>query len=239
VSPTYRELGATEIIETIARLRDRIAERFPESGLSRVAGDLLILARSAEAHLPFLREPHRGLRVAVGVGIVLLLLIVIAAAVSVGIEARIADLTHFLQAVESGINDVVFLSIAIYFLLSLEGRRKRRRALELLHELRSIAHVVDMHQLTKDPEYLSDRSSATSKPVRTMSGADLGRYLDYCSEMLSLTSKIAVLVVQRFNDPVVLAAVNEVEALCSGLSGKIWQKITLLERVTRVERAGA
>ena len=57
----------------------------------------------------------------------------------------------------------------------------------------------------------------------------LGRYLDYCSEMLSLTSKLAALYVQRFDDSVVLQAVNEVESLTNGLSRKVWQKITILE----------
>jgi hypothetical protein len=61
-----------------------------------------------------------------------------------------------------------------------------------------------------------------------MSRTDLGRYLDYCSEMLSVTSKIAALYVERFDDPVTLAAVNEIETLTAGLSRKIWQKITLL-----------
>ncbi len=40
--------------------------------------------------------------------------------------------------------------------------------------------------------------------------------------------------VQNFNDPVVLSTVNEIETLATGLSGKIWQKITLLERVTHL-----
>jgi hypothetical protein len=62
--------------------------------------------------------------------------------------------------------------------------------------------------------------------------AGAGRYLDYCSEMLSLTSRIAASFVQSFNDPIVLSTVNEIETLATGLSGKIWQKITLLERVT-------
>ncbi|HLA64366.1 MAG TPA: hypothetical protein VK610_08045, partial [Rhodothermales bacterium] len=70
-----------------------------------------------------------------------------------------------------------------------------------------------------------------SSPTRTMSAPELGRYLDYCSEMLSLTSKVAALFVQHLNDPVVLSAVNEIENLATGTSGKIWQKITLLERV--------
>ena len=63
-----------------------------------------------------------------------------------------------------------------------------------------------------------------------MSPPELGRYLDYCSELLSVTSKLAALLVQYFNDEVLLGAVNEIEALTTGLSGKIWQKIRLLER---------
>jgi len=38
------------------------------------------------------------------------------------------------------------------FLTTLESRVKRARALAMIHELRSIAHIIDMHQLTKDPE---------------------------------------------------------------------------------------
>jgi hypothetical protein len=56
----------------------------------------------------------------------------------------------------------------------------------------------------------------------------LGRYLDYCSEMLSLVGKLAALYVQKFDDPVALAAVNEVEDLTTGLSRKIWQKIMII-----------
>jgi hypothetical protein len=136
-----------------------------------------------------------------------------------------------LPLIESGINDIVFVGIAVYFLLTIESRLKRRRALGVLHQLRSLAHVVDMHQLTKDPgRLLSSEPSTPSSPEREMSQPELGRYLDYCSELLSVTSKLAALLVQYFNDEVVLGAVNEIETLTTGLSGKIWQKIRLLER---------
>ncbi len=49
------------------------------------------------------------------------------------------------------------------------------------------------------------------------------------SELLSLTGKIAALYVQRFDDPVVMTAVNEIETLCTGLSRKIWQKIMIIQ----------
>jgi hypothetical protein len=83
-----------------------------------------------------------------------------------------------------------------------------------------------MHQLTKDPESLGGTSGAAEHP---MTRVDLARYLDYVTELLSLVSKIAALYVQRFDDEVAMDAVNDIESLTTGLSRKIWQKITLLD----------
>ena len=74
-------------------------------------------------------------------------------------------------------------------------------------------------------------SKSANSPDRSMTPADLGRYLDYCSEMLSLTGKVAALYVRDFQDGVVLGAVNEVEDLTSGLCRKIWQKLMVLHHV--------
>lgn len=111
-------------------------------------------------------------------------------------------------------------------------RYKRSLALRSLHALRSLAHVVDMHQLTKDPAIILAGTSfkpTESSPQRTMTPYQLTRYLEYCSEMLSLTSKLAALHVQFLDDPVVLDAVNDIESLTQGLSNKIWQKIMILD----------
>src|SRR6185503_11696650 len=114
---------------------------------------------------------------------------------------------------------------------------KRRTALRMLHRLRSIAHIVDMHQLTKDPELALHRVEETaSSPSRTLSRTQLPRYLDYCSELLALTSKLAALHAQNLNDAVVLDAVNGVQGLTYGLSGKIWQKIMILDTVATQTR---
>lgn len=138
---------------------------------------------------------------------------------------------EFVQIVEAGINDVVLIGAAVFFLITLETRYKRGRALKSLHELRSIAHIIDMHQLTKDPERIMNRtfSRTGASPKSTMTKFELRRYLDYCSEMLSLNGKIAALYVQDFDDSVALASVNEIEALCTGLARKIWQKVSILQ----------
>ena len=129
---------------------------------------------------------------------------------------------------------MIFLGVAVVFLGTIERRVKRRRALAAIHELRSLVHIVDMHQLTKDPEIVLDEHTPTeSSPERITDRFELARYLDYCSEMLSLSGKVAALYVQYLDDPVVLATVTEVETLATGISGKIWQKIVILDTVGR------
>jgi hypothetical protein len=228
----YRQLDDDRIIETLGRLRDRISERFPTSSLSRVSEELLAIAHESASHVAYLAKPSWLIRASVGVAIAVMFAVLGTAALQVRFTRGAAGWFEFLQGVEAAINDVVFLGIAIFFLVTIETRLKRRRALRALHQLRSIAHVVDMHQLTKDPEQLLSNPPATaSSPVRAMTRGELGRYLDYCSELLSVTSKIAALFVERFDDPVTLGAVNEIESLTAGLSRKIWQKISMLNGV--------
>lgn len=225
----YRQLDDAKIIDTLGLLRDRIRERFPGSSLSRVSEELLEIARESASHVAYLAHPNWPVRAGVGVVIFAMFGAVLVALTRIRLQGDVGGWPELVQVIESGVNDVVFLAIAVFFLLTIETRVKRNRALRALHQLRSIAHVVDMHQLTKDPEQLVSEAPATaSSPVRTMTRAELGRYLDYCTELLSVTSKVAALFVERFDDPVTLGAVNEIETLTAGLSRKIWQKITML-----------
>jgi hypothetical protein len=228
----YRQLDPARITETAHRLAQRIAERFPDSGLARVARALEAVAAQADADQTWLARPIWPIRAAVTVGIVLLAIVAIGTLLILGRLPAQAGLTDVIQAIDAGVNDLVFLGIAIYFLTTVETRRKRRRALKAIHELRSMAHIIDMHQLTKDPERFNqpDATDTASSPPRALSVFELSRYLDYCSEMLSLLSKSAALYIQKFDDSVTLAAVNEVEDLTNGLSRKIWQKIMILDR---------
>lgn len=231
VLSSFRSLDSGQILSTLAKLRRRIEERFPDSGLAGVARELEGLGEECATEARSLGAPNWPLRAIAS----LLLLVGLIAVGSVLLRlwpgtSRFASLAEFIQAIDSAVNDAVFLGIAIWFFLTLERRLKRRTALRSIHQLRSVAHIVDMHQLTKDPERLmSPQPDTESSPARQMTSDQLGRYLDYCSEMLSLTSKLAALYVQRFDDSVVLQAVNEVESLTNGLSRKVWQKITILE----------
>ena len=225
----HRSLDAGAIATTIERLCQRVEVRFPGSGLAGVCRELDAVADRAAETSAWIGRPILPLRIAVGLLVALILagLVVTLAALRAPVEPL--TLGELVQAIEAGVNDLVFVAVAVFFLLTLETRLKRRRALRAIHELRSIAHVIDMHQLTKDPEWVLDRGRETGVlPPRTMNRFELSRYLDYCSEALSLTGKVAALYMKDFDDPVALQAVNEVEALTTGLSRKIWQKLTIL-----------
>lgn len=87
------------------------------------------------------------------------------------ISIKTLDAGELVQISEAGINDIVLIGAAIFFLVSVEIRIKRSRALEALHELRTIAHVIDMHQLTKDPTLLNKGIIVTSSPSKKANDA--------------------------------------------------------------------
>ena len=230
--PMYLFLDSQRILTTTDALRARISERFPRSGLSRVADELLALARESAAHRRWLARPVWGIRVLVVLTCLLLIGVAIGTFLALDRSLELSNsVADFLQGLDAVLNEIILVGVAIFFLLSWETRLKRRRALQAIRELRSIAHVVDMHQLTKDPESVQrvDRERDTlSSPTRALDAFALTRYLDYCSELLSLISKIAALHVQEFDDPVTLATVGDLQDLCGGLSQKIWQKIMIV-----------
>ncbi|HEY2071925.1 MAG TPA: hypothetical protein VGG48_20385 [Rhizomicrobium sp.] len=227
-------LEADKVVLTIARLQTRIEERFPNAGLLQVCASLADTARVTAARARRLARPYLGLRLLAGA----VLLAGLAAQIYLGrlidwsgIVAR-ANPVEGAEGLDAILNILILAFGALVFLVTLEKRWKRRRVLRYLYEFRSLAHVVDMHQLTKDPTViLSGAPPTPSSPARPMSEFELARYLDYCAEMQALIAKLAALYAERTQDREVTAAVNEIEELTSNLGRKIWQKIMILSQL--------
>lgn len=109
---SYRRLDDARIVETLTRLRDRIEERFPGSGLGRVSSELLAVAREATACVEYLRRPHWPVRVSIGVAIVVMLVVLATVVMTVRVPTRVDRLTDFVQGIEAGINDLVEQDLA-------------------------------------------------------------------------------------------------------------------------------
>lgn len=234
--PRYRTLDPDKITATANRLAQRIAERFPDSGLRKVADELVSLSHDLAIAAEALKAPITWLRVLIALAIAVGALVMFLVGSVISFDRISTGAFDFVQGVEASLNTLIITGLGLLALVRAEERIKRRRVFEQLHGLRSLIHVIDMHQLTKDPAALSPGFTSTQhSPQRTMTAAELGRYLDYCSEMLSITGKLAALFAQAVNDDVVVDAVNDIESLGSNLARKIWQKITLLEAATRRE----
>ncbi len=228
----HEPLEAPAVKETVEELYGRIEARFPKRGLLGVCGDLATIVDEVQ---DVAGAGQRRIRMARYLSRVVMVVVIAVTAVALVYAGRDAVSGDELTSVDvlgvagTAIQDLVYASIAIFFLWSFPERLERSRLLGLLHQLRSTAHVIDMHQLTKDPEQLKPSFVPTSKSTRLdMTRDQVERYLDYCSEMLSLVGKTAALCAEESRDSVILETVSTIENLTVGLSRKIWQKISNL-----------
>jgi hypothetical protein len=225
---SYRALDPTKIVATLEKLKLRIASRFPDSGLSNVCDGLIDIAKQTSQRIEYVSRPNWVLRLLLiamaGAAILILAYLASQVAMMKGTD----QWSDTVQGLDALFNLLVLLGGGAFFVSTLETRWKRARALMALHELRSIVHVIDMHQLTKDPSAMGAVRTPNS-PDRNLTPIELVRYLDYCSEMLSLTAKCSALYAERLSDSVVVDTVGDLERLTSDLSNKIWQKITIIE----------
>ena len=229
----YRRLDAEALVRSLEQLDVRIRERFPDAGLARVCQELIGITRENSSRAAAIGRRFWGIWAGsigffvVGAAMLALLLR------QIDFSRNAADNWYtVIQGFDATLHLIVVIVGAIFFLITMEDRVKRRRALRAINELRSLIHVIDMHQLTKEPATsLLGGPPTPHSPRRTLTPFELGRYLDYCSEMLSLVAKVAVLYAQSHPDPVIVDAVSDVERLTASLSQKIWQKITLVHSV--------
>lgn len=229
-------LEPDQIIETLTLLGTRIQSRFPNAGLNDSQRRLLSIARRAMRRAEAIAQPLIALRIGIGVLVLILLTAPVLATLSLETPRETLNLYAAFELVDHVARNVALIAVGVFFLLTLESRIKRTRVLKATRELRNIAHIIDMHQLSKDPDHaLRERQPAG----RAQSVYEMSRYLEYCNELLALTGKIAAVYVQKFDDEGSLQAVNEIESLTAGMSQKIWQKILILYQETTPGSTGS
>ncbi|MFD2026489.1 hypothetical protein [Promicromonospora aerolata] len=225
---TLEKLEPAPVIETARRLRDRVGARFPGRGIQRVAQELAALTEQVADTSADTRRRSRLVR-AGSRGLIAVVVLVALVAFGFAVEAAFTEAPDngldWLPLIESAVNDLVFVAIAVVVLHSVPERVQRTDLLAKLHRLRSLAHIIDMHQLTKEPESLRD---AFEDADGDLTPEQVEYYLEYCTELLSLVAKAAALCAEESQDDVVLNTVSTIETLTMGMSRKVWQKITVL-----------
>jgi hypothetical protein len=222
-SPT--QLEHQRLLRLINDQAKKIKSHFRGRSLATVASTLRDTVERAPAtcdHIVRARPVIRG-----SVGILVVLMVMALFYQMNQLEFAETDGWTVVEGIEAGINTLVYMGLAIVFLVSLEFRSRRQEAFKALQELRALAHVLDMHQMNKDPFLLKSNKDG---PSDELTPRELIRYLDDTSDLLSILAKLAAWYAQRINDAEVLAAVNEIEQLTTALSQKIGQKIQLVSQ---------
>jgi hypothetical protein len=222
-------LNPIKVRQTIEKLNSRINERFPTSGLSKICNNLYNISKNSEKTIIDISKTNyyiKGVLVSFIAALVILLIYTIN---KMNFPLDTLSFSDFFQTLDAILNEIILISLGAFSLVTLDTRLKRKRIITSINKLKSIAHIIDSHQLTKDPELTDSQYLSTeNSPSRTLSNFELGRYLDYCTEMLSLTSKVGFLYVQQFDDDIASSAANGLETLTNGISQKIWQKLIIL-----------
>ena len=222
----FKNLDIDKVTAAIELLRLRVQERFPTANLLNVCNELKELSNNAKANIQHLNKPYVYFRIIFSFLIILTIVLITYTIWHISSQDLPSNFQSFIATSEALMNELVMIGAAFYFIGKFENSLKQKKILYALQELRTIIHVIDLHQLTKDPAPILQNNSEHS-PERALSKSELNSYLDYCSEMLSLTSKVAATYGFNCNDQIVLETINNIEVLSGTLSNKIWQKITI------------
>ncbi len=174
-------LIAAEIQKTIQRLCLRINDRFSDSDLVAVCKGLYEIAMETRRTVQWMSKPGYPLRLAVCAVIALAALAALHSMAALDVRTDGINVADLVQMVGAALDGLVLIGAGIVFLVTLENCTKRRRVIRAVNTLCCAAHLIDMHQLTEDPDSITRTAIPTPhSPEPALSKYQLGRYLDYC-----------------------------------------------------------
>ena len=231
-------LDPERIVHTIAKLEQRIEERFPDSGLGRLCKSLFDIGNKTRERLDRIESPVVWLRALTWLLAAAIVIGAVAAVRTVVLEmpSGFEDAFVALQFFESGIQDLVFVGIAFVFLISVEGRLRRRRAPGVHpraarrrpHRRHAPADQRPRFKVLAGPGDTQRTRHRSARSPNGRAGA-LPRLLQ--RDAFADQSKIAALYIREFRRTPVAPRRpwTKSRASSTGLSRKIWQKIMILD----------
>jgi hypothetical protein len=231
------ELTREFVTATASKLVSRIDVRFGECELKRLA--TLVAATANNSHRRLNRPYRSGLvvKLLVWPGVFAALVGLVYGLSWLKLKVEVNSALDFVQGLDALLGIMVMLGAASWFFLTLGSRLVRRKLTKAVQELRALAHMVDLVQLDKDPDRLNWKSSEATPLSPSLGKANtaflLGRYLDYCAELLSLIGKIGALYSEQVTDTTVLGELAELEKLTNQYRDNIGTKMSSILNAQR------
>jgi hypothetical protein len=220
MSPNEKHrLDPVRIVQTAENLARSISDKLPESTLASLAAELAAIARATDERARQARRPIYAIRcvslLAIGASLVGIFYLL----GHIHTRWDFGTITEFFEATDAGFNLLILLAGALWFLVTIEERVKRTRALASLGELREFIHVIDVTQLYYTPDlYKVDPASS-----RTSLNLDY-TYLLFCTQMLAVISNLAPLYTRGATGDSIWRAASDVEMLANAIATKLVSK---------------
>ena len=116
---SFEKVQAEPVLATVRRLEQRIDARFPGRGLYRIVGELGRLVEEVATSTASVRDRRSWLRPLAKAGIVAVVVLTVAL-LGMAVRAAVVDAPdsglEWVPLLESGVNDMVFAALAIWFL---------------------------------------------------------------------------------------------------------------------------
>ena len=217
-------LDPAKIIQTAEHLARRVSSRFPESSLAGLAADLVEIARETDERASLARNPNhliRSLGWLAGVIALLGLWYLFSHIKTHLINANLEfeSITDLFEAADAGFNILIALAGALWFLVTIEVRVKRKQALEHIGELLEFVQLIDVTQLYYTPELYK-----SNLPPDTPKARFDHTYLLFCNEMLAVIGNLAPLYTRGNMDDAVWRATSDVVMLANAIEGRLFAK---------------
>lgn len=218
-----------KIVASLAQLAQRIEERFPNSGLLQLTQEIQSEVKGIPDSFVVISQSPRAF------GFFKFLVIALVIGAIAGMVSQI-EMTQdfwtagvFSQVLASLVQLAVYVGILILFVFTFEKKVKTKKALACMNAYREFAHLIDLHQLAKDPTtFLKNYQPSSASRKNDLGKFLMSRYLAYCNELLSFLGKATALYVHQFPFEPLMSAADQIEDLTTGLSIRIWQKNSVL-----------
>ena len=218
-SSASHRLDPAKIIQAAENLARSVDDKFPGSDLASLTAALAGIARATDERVREALRPIYAIRAAsfLATGISLLALWYLVRHIRTRFE--FGTITEVFESTDAGFNLLILLAGALWFLITFEGRVKRKKALEFIGELREFIHVIDTTQLYYTPDlYKPDRAGSPST-------SDLDHtYLLLCGQMVAVISNLASIYARGAPGDSVLRAASDVEMLANAIGVKLLSK---------------
>src|SRR3979411_1286382 len=120
----YRQLDEAKIVDTLTALRDRINNQFPDSGLGKVADEMIAVGSEVADCADYLTSPNWPIRIFAGLLITAMIVVLYLATPPINLPEGAHKFSD-IQSIAALLNTVAVVGVAVLFLLRLETNLKR------------------------------------------------------------------------------------------------------------------